>query len=208
MDSYACGPEIGLTEETPAQLLAETAARFAERDALVVRHQRIRLTWQHLAEHAERIARGLVGLGLQAGDRVGVWATNCAEWIYLQLGCAQAGLVLVNFNPAYRTHELALVLRKSRIKALFLSAQDERTNYRAILEQTGNAPDHVVYLGEESWARILANGCDLKSRVQSADEVANIQIYFGHHRHSQRCAVNPWQPREQCAHHRVRPAPN
>src|SRR5438270_2477861 len=58
MDSYACGPEIGLTEETPAQLLAETAARFAERDALVVRHQRIRLTWQHLAEHAERIARG------------------------------------------------------------------------------------------------------------------------------------------------------
>ena len=135
MDSYACGPEIGLTEKTTAAAGRDRRA-VAERDALVVRHQRIRLTWQHLAEHAERIARGLVGLGLLAGA-------------------------------------------KSRIKALFLSAQDERTNYRAILKETGNAPDQVIYLGEESWARMLTNGCDLKSRVQSADEIANMQYTPG-----------------------------
>ena len=179
MDSYARGPETGLIETTTAQLLAETAAPFADREALVVRHQRIRLTWRQLAEHVERAARGLVGLGLQPGDRVGVWATNCAEWIYLQLGCARAGLVLVNVNPAYRRHELAFVLRKSRMKALFLNTQDERTSYRAILEETGHAPEHVIYLGEESCARMLANGCDVKSRPESAEEVANIQYTSG-----------------------------
>jgi fatty-acyl-CoA synthase len=62
--------------------------------------------------------------GFAPGDRVGVWATNCAEWIYLQLGCARAGLVQVNVNPAYRAHELAYVLRKSEMKALVLRAAD------------------------------------------------------------------------------------
>src|SRR5271170_7753282 len=110
MESYARGPEIPLETRTTHQVLAATASRFPEREALVVSHQNIRLNWSELAREVERTARGLIGLGLSPGDRVGVWATNCAEWIYLQLGCARAGLVLVNVNPAYRAHELAYLL--------------------------------------------------------------------------------------------------
>ena len=95
---------------------------------------------------------------------MGVWATNCAEWIYLQLGCARAGLVQVNVNPAYRSSELAYVLAKSGMKALILRAQDARSNYREILEQATRGRDlalrDVVYLGEESWDRMLAGGKD------------------------------------------------
>src|SRR6266566_7898164 len=97
-ESYVRGPEFPLTDKTTHQILAETTARFPDRLALVVRHQGIRLTWRELSEEVERTARGLVGLGLQPGDRVGVWAANCAEWIFLQLGCARAGLVQININ--------------------------------------------------------------------------------------------------------------
>src|SRR5258708_4835782 len=132
--SYVRGPALALSDKTTHKVLAETVARFPDRDALVVCHQKIRLTWRELAAEVERTARGLIGLGLEPGDRVGVWATNCAEWIYLQLGCARAGLVQVNVNPAYRAHELAYVLRKSEMKALVLRAADARSNYKQILE--------------------------------------------------------------------------
>src|SRR5258708_29761757 len=88
-ESYVAGPGFNLCEKTTHQVLAETAARFPERDALIVRnqnarHQNIRLNWRQLEAEVERTARGLIGLGLAPGDRVGVWASNCAEWIYLQ----------------------------------------------------------------------------------------------------------------------------
>jgi len=89
--SYARGPALVLSDKTTPQVLADTVARFPDREALVVCHQKIRLTWRQLSEDVERTARGLIGLGLAPGDRVGVWATNCAEWIYLQLGCAHVG---------------------------------------------------------------------------------------------------------------------
>ena len=73
---------------------------------------------------AERTARGLAGLGLRPGDRAGIWASNCVEWILLQHAAARAGVVLVNVNPAYRSHELRYVLAKSRIRALFLRERD------------------------------------------------------------------------------------
>ena len=91
--SYAKGPDLGLLELTTHQLLDRTVARFGDREALVSRHQGIRLTWRELAAEVDQTARGLAGLGLEPGDRVGVWATNCAEWIYLHLGIARAGLV-------------------------------------------------------------------------------------------------------------------
>src|ERR1700722_14553621 len=116
MDSYARGPESELTTQTTHQVLLDTVAKFPDRDALIVRHQGIRHTWRELAKEVERTARGLIGLGLAPGDRVGVWATNCAEWIYLQLGCARAVVVQVNVNPAYRAHELRYVLNKSGMK--------------------------------------------------------------------------------------------
>jgi fatty-acyl-CoA synthase len=183
MDSYVRGPEYDLTTLTTHQVLAETARKFADRDALIVRHQNIRLTWSQLSEEVERTARGLIGLGLTAGDRVGVWATNCAEWVYLQLGCARAGLVQVNVNPAYRASELAYVLKKSGMKALVLRAADARSNYKEILEEAIRGQDlalrHVIYLGEDSWNRMIAGGRDAGPGPSDCRDVINIQYTSG-----------------------------
>ena len=107
----------------------------------------------------------MAGLGLRPGDRAGVWASNCVEWILLQHGAARAGVVLVNVNPAYRSHELRYVLKKSRIRALFLREKDPRANYREILAESRNGDtlplEHVVWLGDASWDDMLANGVDV-----------------------------------------------
>ena len=183
MESYLRGPDIELTTKTTHQILLETVSRFPDREALIVRHQGVRLTWRQLADEVERTARGLAGLGLKAGDRVGVWATNCAEWIYLQLACARAGMVQVNVNPAYRAHELAYVLKKSGMKALVLRAGDSRSNYREILEEAVRGQDlalrHVVYLGEDSWDRMLDGRADPGPVPTDCRAVANIQYTSG-----------------------------
>ena len=183
MESYVRGPRIDLTTKTTHQVFHDTVARFSDRDALIVCHQNIRLTWKGLAGEIERTARGLIGLGLAPGDRVGVWATNCAEWVYLQLGCARAGLVQVNVNPAYRAHELAYVLKKSGMKALVLRAQDSRSNYREILEEAMRGQTlplrHVIYLKEDSWDQMLAHGADAGEGPTDCHEVVNIQYTSG-----------------------------
>ncbi len=181
MLSYAKGPDTPILEKTIGQALTETAAKFPDREALVVRHQNARLTWRELAAEVDRTARRLAGLGLQPGDRVGVWATNCLEWILLHLGSAEAGIVLVNVNPAYRSHELGYVLRKSKMKALFLREKDARANYREILEESRGADlplRHVVWLGTDSWNRMLANGAAPGAPATPAD-VTNIQYTSG-----------------------------
>ena len=121
------------------------------------RHQGVRLTFSELAATVERTARGLAGLGLGAQDRIGVWSTNCVEWVQMHLACARIGAVLVNVNPAYRPYDLAFVLRKSKMKALFLWEKDKRSDYRAIVEEAmaGQtlALEHLVYFGTEGWAQ-------------------------------------------------------
>jgi fatty-acyl-CoA synthase len=182
MESYVRGPSMELETRTTHQVLADTVARFPDRDALIVCHQGIRLTWRQLAAEVERTARGLIGLGLIPGDRIGVWATNCAEWIFLQLGCARAGLIQVNVNPAYRANELAYVLKKSGMKALVLRAADSRSNYREILESAlgDDLPlRHVVYLGEDSWDRMIDNGVDAGPGPSDCDDIVNIQYTSG-----------------------------
>src|SRR5271157_4785368 len=118
MLSYSRGHDAPLIDVSIWEVFAKTASRFPDREALVVRHQGVRLTFSELAASVEQTARGLAGLGIGAQDRVGVWSTNCAEWILMHLACARIGAVLVNVNPAYRPYDLAFVLRKSRIKAL------------------------------------------------------------------------------------------
>lgn len=95
-------------------------ARLPNHEALVVRHQNARLTYLELQQRVEEVAWGLTGLGLKAGDRIGVWAGGCVEWVLLFLACARTGIVQVNVNPAYRSRDLEFVLRKSKIKTLFL----------------------------------------------------------------------------------------
>ena len=135
MLSYSRGPDAPLIDASIWEVFQKTASRFPDNEALVVRHQGVRLTFSELGAAVERTARGLTGLGLGAEDRIGVWATNCAEWVEMHLACARIGAVLVNVNPAYRAYELAFVLRKSEMKALFLWEQDKRSDYRAIVEE-------------------------------------------------------------------------
>lgn len=176
--SYARGPEVRLLEWTLFEALEERRRGNPRGEALVVRHEGRRWTWEALAEEVERTARGLVGLGLRPGDRVGMWATNCSEWVLLQLACARTGVVLVNVNPAYRASELAYVLRKSHMKVIFLREADARTSYRATLEDTGRSV-RSVFLGTEDWEEMLANGREVKDVAVSPYDVANIQYTSG-----------------------------
>ena len=129
------------------------------------------------------MARGLSGLGLAPGDRAGIWASNCLEWVLMQYGAARAGVVLVNVNPAYRSHELRYVLQKSRIRALFLREHDSRANYREILTESRNGDalplEHVVWLGDASWDEMLAAGRDFVRDTATVHDVANIQYTSG-----------------------------
>ena len=181
--SYTRGADVPLIEKTISQVLADTAARFPDREALVAYHQNRRLTWAGLDREATRTARGLAGLGLRPGDRAGVWASNCLEWILLQHGAARAGVILVNVNPAYRSHELRYVLKKSRIRALFLREKDARANYREILADSRNGDglplDHTVWLGDGSWDEMISAGADFPPDAAAPGDVANIQYTSG-----------------------------
>jgi fatty-acyl-CoA synthase len=136
MLSCARGPEAEVLDLTLGDLLRECATMYPRGLGLVSRHQGVRLTWAEFQEQVVRTAAGLQSLGLKPGDRIGVWSTNCAEWVYLQFGAATAGVILVNVNPAYRSHELSYVLRVSRIKYLFMRECDNHANYRKILEES------------------------------------------------------------------------
>jgi fatty-acyl-CoA synthase len=183
MLSYSRGPDAPLIDASIWEVFQETAARFPDKEALVVRHQGVRLTFSELTAAVERTARGLTGLGLGAQDRIGVWATNCAEWVQMHLACARIGAVLVNVNPAYRSYDLAFVLRKSRMRALFLWERDKRSEYRAIVDQAiagqSLALEHVVYFGTRRWAEMQAQGRDMPARWIAPDEVTNIQYTSG-----------------------------
>ena len=127
--SYSHGASaVPLIGQTIGDNLAETARRFPDAEALVVSHQGVRLTYRELAAEVERVARGLLSFGLGKGDRVGIWSPNNAEWVLAQYATAVIGVVLVNINPAYRTHEVEYVLRQSGCRMLLVGhrVQDER----------------------------------------------------------------------------------
>lgn len=177
--SYARGPERPLLDTTIDQAVRNTAERFPDREAIVSRHQNLRLTWREFHSEAERVARGLAGLDLQTQDRVGIWVSNCIEWLLLHVACSRANLVLVNVNPAYRAHDLSYVLRKSRMRALFLRESDARANYTEILEQTGARPEHVVYLDHPSWDDMLEHGRDVTNTLARCSDITNIVYTSG-----------------------------
>ncbi len=181
--SYSRGPGIPILEKTIPQAFDETVSKCPDREALVACHQKLRFTWRELDAEIERTARGLIGLGLEPGDRIGLWASNCAEWNMLQHACARTGLILVNVNPAYRSHELRFVLGRSKMRALFLRERDSRANYRSILEESRrDTPlplEHVVWLGDESWDRMRAAGRPLLPRPADPNITANIQYTSG-----------------------------
>ncbi|HEY6970675.1 MAG TPA: AMP-binding protein, partial [Candidatus Angelobacter sp.] len=119
--SYACGAgTVPLLGCRIGEMLDQSAGLYPDRDALIVRHQSLRYTWRQLQDQVELAARGLLRLGVNKGDRVGIWSTNCAEWVVLQFASAKVGAILVNINPANRAFELEYVLRQSECQTLVL----------------------------------------------------------------------------------------
>jgi fatty-acyl-CoA synthase len=124
----------------------------------------------------------LACLGLRPGDRAGIWSGNCLEWILVQLGCAMAGVVLVNVNPAYRSVDLGYVLRKSRLRALFLRDRDARANYREVLQEARSGQElpleHIIFFRPRIVGRYARPRRGPGSRVwfrAGPHDVANIQ---------------------------------
>ena len=122
-----------LIGDTIGQAFDRTVARFPDREALVVPHQDVRWTWSELGRRVDALAAGLLAIGLQPGDRIGIWAPNCSEWTLTQFATAKAGLILVNINPAYRRAELEYALNKVECKALVLAPALKTSDYLAIL---------------------------------------------------------------------------
>ena len=134
--SYVHGAsETPLIGETIGVHFDRIAERFAERDALIVRHQQVRWTYRELQRRVDAFAAGLLALGLERGDRIGIWSPNNAEWVVTQFATAKAGLILVNINPAYRLAELEYALNKAGCVALITAARFKTSDYLAMLRQ-------------------------------------------------------------------------
>jgi fatty-acyl-CoA synthase len=150
--SYSQG--LGTTPllgETIGANFDRAVATYPDRDALVARHQGLEWTYRELGEEVDRAARALAALGLRKGDRLGIWAPNCAEWVVVQFATAKLGVILVNVNPAYRTSELSYVLRQSGCKVLVSATKFKTSDYRAMIEEVRpDLPDleHVLFIGE------------------------------------------------------------
>ncbi len=134
MQSYAYGSDDSpLLGVTVGQLLDKAACRWPDQDALIVVDQGVRWTWRELRERARTFAAGLLALGLEPGDRIGMLAPNRAEWLVTQFGTAYAGLVLVNINPAYRTPELEYALNKVGCRGLITESTFKTSDYLAMM---------------------------------------------------------------------------
>ncbi|AZF43204.1 Acetoacetyl-CoA synthetase (leucine) [Pseudomonas sp. R1-43-08] len=133
--SYSRGSQDKtLLAETIGQAFDRTVARYPEGEALVVRHQHCRYTWRQLAETVQVHARAFMALGMQVGDRLGIWAPNCAEWLICQVASAKLGVILVNINPAYRSSELEYVLKQSGCARLVCAGSFKTSDYHAMLQ--------------------------------------------------------------------------
>src|SRR6266404_2745723 len=153
---------------SPQKLIGETIGVFFDRQveahrerlALVVRHQNVRWTWGEFAARVDALAAGLLALGLEPGDRIGMWSPNNAEWATTQFATAKAGLVLVNVNPAYQRSELEYALNKVECKALILAPGLKTSNYLQIVQDLVNdnkLPQlrHLIRLGTEKTPGML-----------------------------------------------------
>jgi fatty-acyl-CoA synthase len=161
-NAHAIGStDVPLLEETIGSAFDRIVAEFPDREALVVPFQDVRLTYRQLAERVDRLARGLIALGLDKGDRVGMWSPNNAEWVYMQFAAAKAGAVLVNINPAYQTEELRYALAQSGCSALVSATGFKSSNYAAMIAEVRESLpslEHVVLLDTADWDALLEGG--------------------------------------------------
>ena len=190
LPSYSSGTStVPLLGDTIGANLDRTAARVGDHEALVECATGRRFSYPELVAEVDATALGLDALGVGKGDRVGIWAPNCAEWVFVQYGTAKLGAVLVNINPAYRTHELAYVLQQAGISVLVSAPEFKTSDYRAMVAQVReDCPDlrEVLFIGDPEWEQLLGTGRaadpDLLARRAgqlSADDPINIQYTSG-----------------------------
>ncbi len=189
--SYSHGISTrALLGETIGENLRRIAATFGDHDAMVDVPSGRRWTYRQLDADVDSVALGLLAGGIEAGDRVGIWAPNCAEWVLLQYATARVGAILVNINPAYRSHELGYVLRQSGIRLLVSAESFKTSDYRAMIGEVRGELDElerVIFLGTADWAELLEAGAAaggagaLASRAAalSFDDAINIQYTSG-----------------------------
>ena len=132
-----------LLGETIGQFFDSACEQWASRPALVVRHQNVRMSYGELRHAVDKLATGLLTLGLEPGDRVGIWSPNNSEWVLTQFATAKAGLILVNINPAYRTAELEYALNKVGCKALILAERFKTSDYVGMLRELAPELSHA-----------------------------------------------------------------
>ncbi|GBF15950.1 long-chain-fatty-acid--CoA ligase [Rhodococcus sp. Br-6] len=191
--SYASGTwDAPMLGDTIGDNFDRTVAAHGDRDALIDRGSGRRWTYRELAREVDALATGLLGTGITKGDRVGIWAPNCAEWTMVQYATAKIGAILVNINPAYRSHELEYVLDQAGIRMLIAAPAFKTSDYAAMIEQVRPeraALEHVLLLGSEQWDRLLDDGraaleadraaLDRAQGALSADDPINIQYTSG-----------------------------
>jgi fatty-acyl-CoA synthase len=188
--SYANGPSAqALLGETIGENLERTAARVPDNLALVSRHQNRRYTYAELNAAVDEVARGLLALGLEPGERIGIWSPNNAEWVLVQYATAKAGVILVNINPAYRTSELAYALKQSGCRMLVAAQSFKTSNYAAMIEEVRpdlGALEKVILLGTDGWDALVAGAESVpeealreRSAALQFDDPINIQYTSG-----------------------------
>jgi fatty-acyl-CoA synthase len=188
--SYASAPaSTALLGETIDANLRRMVARFGDREAVVDVPAGRRLTYAEVDAEIERVARGLLARGVAKGDRVGIWAPNCLPWYLVQYATARIGAILVNINPAYRTHELEYVLRQAEIGTLVSAVAFKTSDYRGMIDEVrGGLPAlrDVIYLDDPAWDALLADGrsvtdrqMDERAAMLGFDDAINIQYTSG-----------------------------
>jgi fatty-acyl-CoA synthase len=188
--SYSSGTSTTpLLGDTIGANLAKTVARFGSRDALIDCVTGRRWTYDQFAADIDSVALGLLSLGVEVGDRVGIWAPNCPEWTLVQYAAAKIGAVLVTINPAYRQHELTFVLRQAGTRTIVAVPDFKGASYADMIEAArADCPDlrDVVLIGEPSWDALVAAGRSgdstrlaLVGTRLSADDAINIQYTSG-----------------------------
>ena len=188
--SYSHGTSTtALIGQTIGENLASTAARFGDREALVVPFQDVRLTYAQLDAAVDDLARALMAAGIDKGDRVAIWSPNNAEWVLVQYATARMGAILVNLNPAYRTHEVAYALGQSGCRLLIAAQEFKTSDYVAMVGEVRPSLDalqQVVFLSTPAWEAFRASSAtvpldELRARQTELqfDDPINIQYTSG-----------------------------
>ncbi|MET7502676.1 AMP-binding protein [Streptomyces microflavus] len=188
--SYAHGTgDTALLGDTIGRNLDRAIAAHGDREALVDVVSGRRWTYTELGTDIDELARALMASGVEKGDRVGIWALNCPEWVLLQYATARIGAVMVTINPAYRAHELEFVLKQAGIRLLVASLAHRTSDYRALVGQVrADCPSlrAVHYIGDPSWSELTAAApavtpAQLAAREAelSCDDPINIQYTSG-----------------------------